>query len=209
MRTIDELDFAGIYLLKFNDMYHYVGKSVCIRDRLYQHISSFEKGDAAVRLQDAYDEFGPPEISVLLECHADNIDVLEAWFINAYAGPTCLNTCILKNPFPGADGAEIDRLVDEHSSMAYRTLSNAIADYERICDVQSTTIQKHLAKINILEVKRSAEEVQADVEKRINQLEDDCSFYKSAMDDEMTRVNELEARLKKLIELPWYRKIFI
>ncbi len=209
MKTIDELDYAGIYLLRFGETYTYVGKSVCVRDRLYQHIDSFEKGTAAVKLQQAYDSFGVPEITVLLECHADNIDVLEAWFINAYRDENNLNTCILKNPFPDAPGPEIDRLLDEHSKLSYRNLSDRIYQLEEANDIQSTRIANYRNEISDLNMQRSNEEIAIDLDNRLEDLNSDLSYYKQALAEETAQNASLMKEIRYMKELPWWRKLFI
>lgn len=84
---------SGIYQLNFNDQAFYVGQSINIEVRWKQHFDKFRKGTAAKKMQDAYNTYGLPDVSILLECHKDYLDMMENFYIAAnqsYSGS--LNT---------------------------------------------------------------------------------------------------------------------
>lgn len=88
---------SGIYQMNFSHKAYYVGKSQDIQHRWKQHTDSFEKGTASKSVQQAYENFGLPEFNVVLECHKDFLDYMEAYFISIQSEhPNCLNTTIPK-----------------------------------------------------------------------------------------------------------------
>jgi GIY-YIG catalytic domain len=92
---------SGIYLLKFSKGSVYVGQAVNISQRWKQHNDKFLKGQAANKMQYAFNTQGMPEGSILIECHKDYLDILETFYINLFkdANFDMLNTVIPKlNP---------------------------------------------------------------------------------------------------------------
>ena len=83
---------SGIYRLTFGNQYFYVGKSENIPKRWATHRKNFEAGTHTKKMQQAYDTYGAPRYEVLLECHADHIDLYESYFIHQCWGPAILNT---------------------------------------------------------------------------------------------------------------------
>ena len=81
---------TGVYRLTFSDGSDYIGKSVNIEARLEEHLKSLRKYTAARKLQAAYIRCGAPKCTIVVECHADHIDLLEKFFIR-YDNPD-LNT---------------------------------------------------------------------------------------------------------------------
>lgn len=74
---------AGIYLITFEPSgLRYVGKSKDLSVRWNQHIESLEKGKHAKKLQEVYKSSSTMKFSVILECHEDHIDLMEAYFID-------------------------------------------------------------------------------------------------------------------------------
>lgn len=74
---------SGIYQLNFNDQAFYVGQSINIEVRWKQHFDKFRKGTAAKKMQDAYNYYGLPNATILLECHKDYLDMMENFYIAA------------------------------------------------------------------------------------------------------------------------------
>lgn len=83
---------TGIYKLTFLDDSFYIGKSTDIAKRWDQHTKNMQKGTHTVKVQSTYNMYGPPSFDILFECHADHIDIMEAFFINAYWSDNILNT---------------------------------------------------------------------------------------------------------------------
>lgn len=84
---------SGIYKLNFNDQAYYIGQSQDMESRWKQHADKFLKGKSAKKMQDAYDEYGMPEATILLECHKDYLDIMENYYIaQQKTRPNCLNS---------------------------------------------------------------------------------------------------------------------
>ena len=73
---------TGIYCLTFSNGDTYVGQSVDIENRMKQHTDKFLKGTAAKKMLDAYNKCGMPNAKILIECHKDYLDLLEAYCIH-------------------------------------------------------------------------------------------------------------------------------
>ena len=88
---------SGIYQLVFNNKSVYIGQAQDVPARWRQHVDKFKRGTAAQKMQAAYDNYGMPEFFLILECHKDYLDIMEAYYINInkqYNG--CLNTSVPK-----------------------------------------------------------------------------------------------------------------
>jgi hypothetical protein len=72
---------SGVYKLTFRNGATYIGKSNNMERRWVEHGTKMEKGTAAKNMQQAFRQCGHASTSVLLECHADHIDIMEAYFI--------------------------------------------------------------------------------------------------------------------------------
>lgn len=84
---------SGIYQLNFNNKAYYIGQSQDLEARWKQHAEKFKAGKAAKKMQDAYDELGMPNVTVLIECHKDYLDIMESYYIAQQRKlPHCLNT---------------------------------------------------------------------------------------------------------------------
>jgi hypothetical protein len=73
---------SGIYVLKFDSGYTYIGKSVDINARYKQHLNSLRRGNHTAELQAHYKVWGIPRCEVLELCHPDHLDVLERSWIS-------------------------------------------------------------------------------------------------------------------------------
>lgn len=82
---------SGIYVLKFSSGNFYIGKSEDIPTRWKQHVAAFTKSTHTSRMQNEYNLYGLPTAEVLVECHRDHIDLMEAIAIHENAGPKLLN----------------------------------------------------------------------------------------------------------------------
>ena len=130
---------SGIYKLKFDNGEEYVGKSVDIPRRWIEHGQSLSRGTASTRLQNVYDRWGPPEPSVLLECHPDHIGLME--------------TVMVKLLDPTLNSADTHRL--------------SALDYATLLDAEESVLKKSTAELirEIEELKRQVEEKDAEIYK--------------------------------------------
>lgn len=77
---------SGIYLLKFigTDKV-YIGKSLHLEQRLSSHIYNMRKGTSSKKLQQAFIDFGEPELHIIHTCSVDdNINLLEISYIHEF-----------------------------------------------------------------------------------------------------------------------------
>lgn len=72
---------SGVYLLTFSNGATYVGKTIDFERRWREHFDKMQRGKAAKNMQEAYDRYGLPRPSVLVECHCDHIDLMETYYI--------------------------------------------------------------------------------------------------------------------------------
>lgn len=82
---------SGIYKLTFSSGRFYIGKSNDIERRWKEHWTKFVKGTAAKNMQSEFLAYGEPRKEVLLECHEDHIDLMEAMHIELNKSPLMLN----------------------------------------------------------------------------------------------------------------------
>lgn len=191
---------TGIYLLKFHYLgheYNYVGKSVDIMRRFNEHAESFIKRKAAKKLQALYDVAGDPEFYILQRCHADHIDVVEAYYIDFFKGHYSLNTVGMKNPFyhvvPGEHAEYLNKSTD--------TLISSLVGSEIVIADNEEVIETLNEEIKELERKRSDEELEADIEQRIHQLQ-------TELDNKKLYIEQILGRVEQFEKLPWYKKLF-
>lgn len=97
---------CGIYSLQFNGLAGlYIGQSVNIENRYKQHLSSFRNKAATLKLQDAYDTYGIPCLTILLECSSMELDINEDEAISIFNSKTLgLNTYSSSNEAPTYSG---------------------------------------------------------------------------------------------------------
>jgi group I intron endonuclease len=73
----------GIYLLKFKGTSHvYIGQSLTIEDRYKEHLSDMRNDHCSDKLAAAYFLFGVPELYILEECSAEELNEKELYYIN-------------------------------------------------------------------------------------------------------------------------------
>jgi len=69
---------CGIYILRFNGTDRvYIGQSLDIEDRFIKHKSAFKRSVAAPKLQKAFDQYGLPNLEILLECKSSELNTSE------------------------------------------------------------------------------------------------------------------------------------
>lgn len=75
---------SGIYELKFTSGKVYIGKSIDMEKRYSQHTQKLLDGTAAKSMQSEYYMCGEdlPSQYVVLRCHSDHIDIIEAYYIH-------------------------------------------------------------------------------------------------------------------------------
>lgn len=181
---------TGIYLLTFANLYTYVGQALDIVERVKQHGLSFVKGKASSKLQNAYNLYGIPTVSILSNCHRDKLDAMEAFYINLYNNEFSLNT---KKPESTISLTNID-LVKAYAGESIEDL------YTRV--KHSSIVTERLKReVDYLTKSRSDEELQADVSSRISSLEEELK-------ESTDYANNLKLRIEVYNKKPWYKRLF-
>lgn len=76
---------CGIYLLKFiGTSKVYIGQSLDIEGRYLIHRSKLKSGTHTAKLLEAYRMFGLPTLEILIECDAEDLDLVENEAIEIY-----------------------------------------------------------------------------------------------------------------------------
>lgn len=161
---------TGIYQLVFSNKSVYVGQAQDVPARWRQHTDKFRKGTAAQKLQAAYNSCGMPEFFLILECHKDYLDIMEAYYININKQYyNCLNTSIPK--FDPTINYEmlIDHNLLKHSSV------DMIAEAVRLTQQNSelkTQQSYQYAKAVLAEGKDQNEQLVKDYIERLQRAQD-------------------------------------
>lgn len=220
---------SGVYQLTFASGDTYIGKSINIEERWKQHMNKFYKGTAAKPMQAAFNRCGDPTGQILVECHEDHIDVVEACLISRCI-PT-LNSDRPKDPFSDLDGPQIDYLFEtfKHSARGLVALREqqedaALAEQKALSkDISKLDREVHKLYEEIVELQdlndqlliyRSEEEIKADISNRIVILEKSNKDYYSRIKDQEKELNKLNKEAQSLFQqleyerLPWWKKLF-
>lgn len=202
---------SGVYELKFSSGDRYIGKSINIENRWVQHRESMLKGTAAKPLQRAFSRYGFPAGDIMLECHTDHIDIMEAVYIARHKPE--LNTDRPTDPFPGVD---MDWYINNTDLLKYSTLEHmqTILDMNNSAKHYKTNLEGLKEEISELEslndellVLRSAEEVQKDISRTISSL----NKLRLRNRDDITRLSQTITQLTEELahaNLPWWKKLF-
>lgn len=202
---------SGVYELKFANGHRYIGKSIDIDNRWAQHMDKLRKGTAARNMQNAYNMYGAPQGDVLLECHPDHIDIMEAVYI-ARHNPE-LNSDRPKDPFPGVD---IDWYINNTNFLKVSTLEHMITlaeDASRTKRLQGdiSNLHKEIEELEDLNdqllVKRTEEEINSAAEGRFKDLYIKLSNRKKQLTDAEIQIKQLLQDLN-YAKHPWWKRIF-
>ena len=138
---------TGIYKLTFPSGMYYIGKSVDVDVRWKQHHDAFVKGKHSQRMQAEFNRHKDYTQEVLLECHQDHIDIMEAYYINYGNKTMMLNTI-----YPPALATEqYAPLLANPELLKYSTSQHVKALAE-----QTTMINNLTNQINILKAPKSS-----------------------------------------------------
>jgi group I intron endonuclease len=192
---------SGIYLLKFINGDKYVGRSIDIERRWFEHVDSMKNGKAAKSMQAAFDRYGYPHASVLLECHSDHIDLMESYYI-----------CKLQpelNTVPGitVTNSDFDVLEQHYELLQESTVDhlNTIMDLRQQKEDLLATIEftKMQGEEKVKEVSKKLKDkiLAIDVNNKIESLEkENLERYQ----DYEELLEKYEAELSK----PWWKKLW-
>jgi group I intron endonuclease len=131
---------TGIYKLNFigTDKV-YIGQSVHIELRFKQHITNLIVGHSSQKLQEAYNNFGPPKLEILLECTKKDIDSAETEAIGIFNSVNNgFNTLEVALDIPRFTGEEHGRALYSNKQIleAFNILvSNPLISYTKISSI--------------------------------------------------------------------------
>lgn len=185
---------TGVYKLTFPSGKIYIGKSIDIENRWKQHWDKFSKGKHTKNMQQEFDLYRFYTREVIIECHRDHLDIFE-------------ETCIARQQpeLNGTKGEDRLNIAKEHLPLLLPYFEKSTV--EHVAEIHNTkvlleqandTIDELKEDLILLSHKRSHEELQADIEKRIEQTKAQCA----------TQVHEIQEAFDNYRNLPWYRKIF-
>lgn len=220
---------SGVYQLTFSSGDTYIGKSINIEERWKQHYNKFTKGTAAKNMQAAYNRYGAPNGHILVKCHEDHIDVVEACYINRNK-PT-LNSDRPKDPFPDLTGEQCDHLFSTFIHSA-RDLVAMKQEQENTARKKQNSLNQNISELELeieclkeenlvlteeadrLLKQRSEEEIQKDISKRILTLEFKNASHQAHINQQVNSIKSYTEEIQRLQEklqyerLPWWKKLF-
>lgn len=202
---------AGIYELKFSNGARYIGKSINIETRWKQHFDKLRKGTAARPMQAAFNAYGAPDGDIMLECHPDHIDIMEAVFIARHKPE--LNTERPADPFPGVD---IDWYVKNTNLLAMSTLDhmNDLINLNKRYIERGTSINELTEEIQELEELnnellklRDKEALEKDISGKIKVLTSEVFLKQQEVHEHARNIANLKTQIA-YHNKPWWKKIF-
>lgn len=202
---------SGIYKLTFSSGRFYVGKSIDIPTRWRQHEDKFAKGKAAARMQQEFNQYGSPAKEVLVECHADHIDIVETWLIalNQRDHGNLMLNATYPEPLPDSEYRKINRGV-ELLLCSTADHIELISDLRVAQEEMQATVDTALARVK--EYQEIGILVPQEILDRREELEQ-CRIENGELQDELTEAVQvsinLAAKLKAYKDLPWYKRLFI
>lgn len=204
---------SGIYEYVFANGDNYIGQAVDITKRWDQHISKMQKGQHTKLIQTAYDRYGLPEFGVMLECHPNYLDPMEAWCINR-CNPT-LNGTI---PVCHDDTPEHFNITNE---MLRPSLFQTLYELQRLrvveeeTEVQLVELEAEKRRLERRVVLVAKESQPKELQEYIHQLEEDAGFLstqlkisESVKARQYQQLKMAEDRIYQHNRLPWYKRIF-
>ena len=220
---------SGVYQLTFPNGDTYIGKSINVEERWKQHCNKMTKGTAAKNMQAAWNSHRNFNADILVECHEDHIDVVEASLIVRHR-PT-LNSDRPKDPFPDMDVDSLCELfvtfkhsarelvaqkesISRAGTIAQTNLNNSIKELKSENHSLHQEIKELVELNNDLLKVRSDEELKADISKRIDTLEVKLAHYilhKRELEKECNNLSKEATRLFIQLEyfkLPWWNRLF-
>jgi len=195
---------SGIYKLTFPSGKFYIGKSVDIEARWKQHWDKFTKGRHTQLMQTEFNIYGDYNREVLAYIHEDHLDIMEETLIAR-----------LNPPLNGTKGKDrMSQVYDEQFDMIVSYFDKSTLEHivgwhnsKNMIEELQGEIEDLTETIAMLEIKRTEEELAADVLNKVNaanKLLDSCRA-----DNTKLMVENIKLRLSlDEANKPWYKKLF-
>ncbi len=184
---------SGIYQLTFPDQYVYIGQAVDIQRRWEQHRKDFLSGQHTKKMQAIYNEYGWYEEKVLVHCHPDYLDALEANAIYLFKQTDCtlLNTSIPKKDSPAVDtfckealeipAVELLQYNPHHLEAMISELEGELNKYHRVSSTRKAkeyTEELQRENVNLSRMYQAAHKKQRELETTIASYNERSWLYR-------------------------------
>ena len=194
---------SGIYLLNFKDEAFYIGQSQDIETRWKQHRDKFVKGKAAEKMQNAYNHYGMPMGSILVECHKDFLDTFENYFIwDQKQFPGCLNTSA---PQPDLT-INYDFLLSQKDLIKASPIDIIQVALDALRDIDSLDL-----KLKELENSYNKDYMQIAAEVELREGKDENAYlvvdYQEQVELLESRVEIADLAIRRLLSRNWYQRL--
>lgn len=190
---------SGIYQINFNDACFYIGQAQDVQARWRQHVDKFKKGRASQKMQSAYNTYGMPEFTMVLHCHKDYLDLMEAYYIHLntrYQG--CLNTSIPK----------LDNSINYEFLIKQNLLNESIVDMIDAAVKATRTVSVLEEELSVLKAAHNERLMQLRVEEEVAQGRDENAVYKELYPSIEEAYKETQALLIKYQNRNLLQRIF-
>lgn len=194
---------SGIYKLTFPSGSTYIGQSLDISKRYEEHKTNLLRGKASVKMQLAYKNSGMPNMLVMLECHRDNLDLLEAYYILKLKPD--LNTTI-----PIKNMSAQDMQIIEDNILVFRL---GILELISRADALYTELDVYTAKYKTLEYdviniqNELVSLANMTTDERLKAALNDIEALKSHYDEVIASKNANIEALTPKVKTPWYKRL--
>lgn len=191
---------TGIYLLKFADGLEYVGQAIDIDKRWEAHKSNMLGNKAAAKMQQAFKKCGFPSFEVLDECHKDNLDILETFYIQLLR--PALNT-VLTGMY---SNEELD-IIERNKDLLHMSTTELLNVFSELRAAVNICTEKARALESAIE---DLQNVNIEKESAIGAIRK-LSLLKGQYEAEIDYLNEELHTAKSKLEWarkPWWKKLF-
>lgn len=204
---------SGIYIYTFTNGDNYVGQAVDIEKRWDQHVIKMEKGQHTRLIQDAYNKYGLPRFRVLLKCHPNYLDPMEAWCIKRVSPnlnstiPICYDDTLCT--------------FDITAEMLEPSLFQNLYDLQRLKELDKESdeliqeLEQEAKRLHKRVIEASLENQSVELVEYVEQLELDLGTTIASLNDTKRQVlqstkqlKQAEDRIYEYSQLPWYKRIF-
>jgi hypothetical protein len=209
---------SGVYQLTFPSGRKYIGKSINIEQRWKQHYDKMVRGKASAAMQREWNTYRDWKSEILVECHEDHIDVVEACFI-ARNRPE-LNTTRPRDPYPDKSVTQLSTLFDsfKYSASDHATTIDHLAGQVTECKAKIMHLEQEVEELedlndDLLKIRRE-EEIEHDVSGTIKTLDQEViklTHDKYLLHKDKAKLNNDIQELNKQLayaKLPWWKKLF-
>lgn len=197
---------SGIYIYTFANGDNYVGQAVDIEKRLDQHITKMEKGQHTRLIQDAYNKYGLPRFRVLLKCHPNYLDAMEAWCIKRVAPKLNATIPICYDDTPVTFEITGDMLQPQLFQNLYEL--HTLRELEKEADELIEELEEETRRLHKRVLQVSKEAQPKELKDYITNVENELDKTKHSLYHTEQQLKVTYDRIYEYSKLPWYKRIF-